>query len=81
MVEAGGKFAKFAFVMNFMLPSGSPKSQASPSVRASTWQEAPGGPPRRYYRLTAKGRKALAACTEEWERFRDAVDQLIGGTP
>ncbi len=48
---------------------------------ASTWQESPSGPPRRYYRLTAKGRKALAAFTEEWERFRDAVDQLIGGTP
>jgi PadR family transcriptional regulator PadR len=48
---------------------------------ASTWQESPSGPPRRYYRLTAKGQKALAAFTEEWERFRDAVDQLIGGTP
>jgi PadR family transcriptional regulator, regulatory protein PadR len=46
---------------------------------ATTWEESPSGPPRRYYRLTPKGRAALAAFTEEWERFRDAVDQLIGG--
>jgi PadR family transcriptional regulator PadR len=46
---------------------------------ASTWQESPSGPPRRYYRLTTKGRAALSDFTREWQRFRDAVDELIGG--
>src|SRR6476620_1190486 len=26
---------------------------------STTWEEPPAGPPRRYYRLTAKGRRAL----------------------
>ena len=46
---------------------------------SSTWQESPSGPPRRYYRLTSKGRASLASFSEEWTRFRDAVDQLVGG--
>ncbi len=46
---------------------------------SSTWQESPSGPPRRYYRLTPKGRASLASFAEEWTRFRDAVDQLVGG--
>jgi PadR family transcriptional regulator PadR len=46
---------------------------------STTWQESPNGPPRRYYRLTPKGRASLAAFTDEWQRFRDAVDQLVGG--
>jgi PadR family transcriptional regulator PadR len=48
----------------------------------TNWEESSSGPPRRYYRLTAKGRKALADFTEEWLRFRDAVDHFIrGGRP
>ena len=49
------------------------------SMVATTWQESPNGPPRRYYRLTPKGREALVTFADEWTRFRDAVDQLIGG--
>lgn len=45
----------------------------------STWAESPSGPPRRYYRVTAKGRAALEGFTEEWRRFRDAVDRLLEG--
>ena len=45
----------------------------------STWEESPSGPPRRYYRVTAKGRKALAEFAEEWQRFRDAVDRFVKG--
>lgn len=44
---------------------------------SSTWEESPSGPPRRYYRLTPKGDKALAAFVEEWRRFRDAVDRFV----
>lgn len=46
---------------------------------ATSWQESPSGPPRRYYRLTAAGRAALEAFVEEWSRFRHAVDHFIGG--
>lgn len=44
---------------------------------ATEWQESPAGPPRRYYRVTAKGRRALGDFIEEWSRFKDAVDQFI----
>ena len=43
----------------------------------TTWQESASGPPRRYYRLTKKGRRSLAEFTTEWQRFRDAVDTLL----
>ena len=41
------------------------------------WQESESGPPRRYYRLTAAGRTALADFTDEWSRFRDSVDAIL----
>ena len=44
---------------------------------STTWEESPSGPPRRYYRLTAKGRQALAQFVQEWQRFRDAVDRFM----
>lgn len=44
---------------------------------STTWEESPSGPPRRYYRLTAAGRKALGNFSEEWDRFRDAVDHFM----
>lgn len=43
----------------------------------STWQESPKGPPRRYYRITAEGVRALGEFAEEWRRFRTSVDRLI----
>lgn len=45
----------------------------------SSWKESQSGPPRRYYQLTAKGRRALANFAEEWSRFRDAVDHFVEG--
>jgi PadR family transcriptional regulator PadR len=45
----------------------------------TTWQESDSGPPRKYYRLTPAGRRALSGFTEEWTRFRDAVDELLVG--
>ncbi len=41
------------------------------------WRESPAGPPRRYYRLTSDGEQAIAQFTEEWGRFRAAVDHLL----
>lgn len=44
---------------------------------SSAWRESPTGPPRRYYALTAAGRRALDAFVAEWTPFRDAVDRLL----
>jgi PadR family transcriptional regulator PadR len=46
---------------------------------STTWRESETGPPRRYYSLTAAGRRTLDAFLEEWVRFRDAVDALLIG--
>jgi len=43
------------------------------------WEESPQGPPRRYYRLTGEGVRALEAFRVQWKSFRDAVDQLMEG--
>lgn len=50
---------------------------------ATSWRESELGPPRRYYRLTATGSRALATFAEDWAQFRDSVDQLVKtrGTP
>jgi PadR family transcriptional regulator PadR len=45
----------------------------------TTWRESSSGPPRRYYRLTARGRAALDGFIEEWAVFRDAVDAFVEG--
>ena len=48
----------------------------------TTWQESDSGPPRKYYAITTQGRRTLQDFTEEWARFRDAVDIVLqGGTP
>ena len=46
----------------------------------SSWQESSSGPPRRYYRLTERGRSALQGFMVEWRRFRDAVDHFVERT-
>jgi PadR family transcriptional regulator, regulatory protein PadR len=43
----------------------------------TTWRESEAGPPRKYYAITAAGRRALLDFSTEWRRFRDAVDQLL----
>jgi len=53
----------------------------------TTWQESGAGPPRRYYALTSDGRTALDRFVQDWRRFRDSVDRVLGlssgqpGTP
>jgi PadR family transcriptional regulator PadR len=46
-------------------------------VVETTWRESPSGPPRRYYRLTPAGLRALGAFVAEWTRFRATVDSLL----
>jgi PadR family transcriptional regulator PadR len=43
----------------------------------TTWRESESGPPRRYYRLTSDGHRALEAFTRDWTRFREAVDAVL----
>ncbi len=43
----------------------------------TSWRESSAGPPRRYYRLTEGGRRALAVFTVEWMRIRTVVDGLL----
>src|SRR5205823_5828184 len=39
-----------------------------------------GGPPRKYYRPSAAGARALAQGVAEWEAIRDAVDAVFRGS-
>ena len=45
-------------------------------VRAE-WREQEGRPSRRYYRLTARGRRELARRMKSWRRFTEAVDLAL----
>jgi PadR family transcriptional regulator PadR len=40
--------------------------------------ETSGGPPRKYYRLTAAGRATLTAQRGEWKSFQAAVEKMLG---
>jgi PadR family transcriptional regulator, regulatory protein PadR len=37
-----------------------------------------GGPPRKYYRLSGQGERALTSGISEWKATRDAVDAALG---
>jgi PadR family transcriptional regulator PadR len=45
------------------------------------WVEKPGQRRRRYYRLTAAGKKTLAAQRSVWESFFDALDRVASIRP
>ena len=40
------------------------------------WQESDAGPPRKYYRLTARGRTQLDELNDYWEHINTTVSQL-----
>ena len=40
------------------------------------WQESEAGPPRKYYRLTAKGRAQLAELNDYWKYVNTTLNQL-----
>lgn len=42
-------------------------------------KESTGGPPRKYYSLTDKGRQRLETDREEWKEFTALVSGIIGG--
>jgi PadR family transcriptional regulator PadR len=43
-----------------------------------TMRDSPSGPQRKYYRLTPKGRKALAEFRENWRKMKVSVDHILG---
>src|SRR3984957_1505714 len=43
----------------------------------TSWRESAQGPPRRYYRLTPEGRRALDAFAVQWQRFRDSIAGVL----
>ena len=43
----------------------------------STWQESPVGPPRKYYKLTAAGARALAAMADTFTAVATAVREIV----
>ena len=45
---------------------------------SGAWVEKPGQKRRRYYRLTAEGRNALAGHREDWSEFLAALQQAAG---
>lgn len=40
------------------------------------WQESEAGPPRKYYKLTAKGREQLRETSEYWQKINSTVKDL-----
>ena len=40
------------------------------------WRESDAGPPRKYYKLTAKGRAQLAELNRYWKQINVAVEEL-----
>jgi PadR family transcriptional regulator PadR len=40
------------------------------------WQESEAGPPRKYYKLTAKGRSQLAELTDYWKYINTTIQKL-----
>lgn len=41
------------------------------------WQESRSGPPRKYYRLTEKGREMLNTLASDWYSLQQQVNQLL----
>lgn len=48
---------------------------------ASRVEPSVSGPPRRYYRITDKGREARERWIEIWKRTGKLIDRILGGVP
>lgn len=47
----------------------------------AVWKTSPNGRRARYYRLTAQGRKQVAASTSRWLRFVEAMSRILAPEP
>ena len=43
---------------------------------AYRWEESTGGPPRKYYQITEKGKLFLAELLNTWKELTDSVNQI-----
>lgn len=43
---------------------------------AYEWVESAGGPPRKYYSLTAKGKQQLGSLMDYWEKLGNTIEEL-----
>ena len=48
---------------------------------AYRWEESPGGPPRKYFRLTAEGQSLLGQLDEEWTAISTSINTIINSEP
>ena len=53
--------------------------QKNQGLLSYRWEESPSGPPRKYYSLTEKGRKALQLMDEAWTEVVKTVDYIKNG--
>ncbi len=44
------------------------------------WEESTGGPPRKYYQMTEKGKRFLAELQNTWDALTDSVNQITKTT-
>jgi PadR family transcriptional regulator PadR len=44
---------------------------------AAEWVEAEAGHPRKYYKLTAEGRRRLAQMARFWRGFTSGIDEVL----
>ena len=47
---------------------------------ATHWEAGDGGPGRKFYRLTAAGRRRLDELTGQWRSFSTIIDDVLGTT-
>ena len=56
------------------------RNQEAAGLLESFVEPSDAGPPRRYYRITAPGRRALHDWAAAWRATRDSVDSVLEGT-
>ena len=56
------------------------RNQEAAGLLESFVEPSDAGPPRRYYRITAPGRRALHDWADAWRATRDSVDSVLEGT-
>lgn len=72
LAESDGMFASEGTIYNLL------SRLRRAGLVSTAWHESLAGPPRRYYSLTEDGHRSLDEFRDEWRRYRNAVDRLLG---
>ena len=51
--------------------------QKNAGLLSYRWEESTQGPPRKYYKITETGQKALGEMTDDWKGLVEAVEKLL----